>query len=909
MSQSPLAGALAAGASIVTPNNRLAREVTLRHDAACHAEGRRAWIPAQAMPWTMWLERLRLSALAAGALPPTMLLDASAERELWHRIILGASPSLLNPRGAARHAADAWSLFHAWRNAGESLHSITARDGEDDAATFGVWAERYQRKLDALGAIDRAALADALAAAASLLWPGNSGDVVLYGFTALASQQRRLIAALRAAGLSIDELPAMHETAVSRGRVSCPTPSEELAQALGFARARLAAEPQARIAIVVADLETRRDETIALAEEILCPDALLALAPDAPRPYDVSLGEPLAAAPIVACASTLIALSIGAVDAASAASAIRAPFLPDASAMWHSRAALERGWRDEGRRDVAWNDVLAALRRVDASLSMRYAGIAPPSRSARLPREWARAWSDWLTALGWPGTAPLSSAQWQAREAWSAALAQFAASGPITGPLTAADAMEALRALLADTRWAAESPPTPIRILGVLEAAGLSLDHAWLAGFDAHRWPPAASPSPFLPLGWQHARGVTRAHPDTALAHAQALTLQLGTIAREIVVSHAERIDDAPSTISPLFASWPPVAAQVPPASARFRDAFAAVELARSFDDTAPALTDGAPMGGGATLFESHSTCPFQAFARFRLRADAWDECPDGLSMKERGNVLHAVLKAFWDGVNDHATLANLDSAQMMARVAAAVAQGKAKLPPARWRALPPAIASAETQRLAAILAAWLDEVERGRPPFRVRAHEQSIDCEIEGVGVRVRVDRIDELAEGGLAIIDYKSGRAVKPQRWFAARPEGIQLAVYAHGVERTGDDAVRALAYAQVRAGEIAVSGIAEAGDAWPGLDVPGAAGSRLPVVRWTDARRQLRERVATLARGVRSGDARVAPRDRAACQYCGLQPLCRIQVLDDRGERASIPGEAAPRPADEPAAASGR
>jgi len=907
MSQSSLAGALAAGASVVTPNNRLAREVTLRHDAACDAEGRRAWVPAQAMPWTMWLERLRLSALAAGALPPKVLLDASAERELWHRIVVATSPSLLNPRGAARHAADAWSLFHAWRNAGESLHSIAARDGDDDAAIFGVWAERYQRKLDALGAIDRAALADALAAAASLLWPGNAGDVVLYGFTALAPQQRRLVAALRAAGVSIDELPAMHEPAVSCGRVSCPTSAEELAQALGFARARLAAEPRARIAIVVADLEARRDETIALAEEILCPEALLTLAPDAPRPYDVSLGAPLAAAPIVACASTLIAFATGDVDAASAASAIRAPFLPDASTMWPARAALERSWRDEGRRDVGWNDVLAALRRVDSPLSMRYAGIAPPSRSARLPRDWARAWSDWLVALGWPGTATLSSAQWQAREAWSAAVAQFAASGTITGPLTGVDALETLRALLADMRWAPESPPAPIRILGVLEAAGLSFDHAWLAGFDAHRWPPAASPSPFLPLGWQHARGVARAHPDSALANAQALTLQLGTIAREIVVSHAERIDDAPSTISPLFASWQQVSAQAPE-SARFRDAFAAVALARSVDDTAPALADGAPMRGGATLFESHSACPFQAFARFRLRADAWDECPDGLSMKERGNVLHAVLKFFWDGVNDHATLTTLDGAQTAARIAAAVAQGKAKLPPARWRALPPAIASAETQRLAAILVAWLDEVERVRPPFRVRAHEQSIDCEIEGVGVRVRVDRIDELAEGGLAIVDYKSGRAVKPQRWFAARPEGIQLAVYAHGVERTGDDAVRALAYAQVRAGEIAVSGIAEAGDAWPGLDVPGAAGSRLPVVRWTDARRQLRDSVATLARGVRSGDARVAPRDRAACQYCGLQPLCRIQVLDDRGERASTPGEAAPRPADEPAAASG-
>ncbi len=84
---------------------------------------------------------------------------------------------------------------------------------------------------------------------------------------------------------------------------------------------------------------------------------------------------------------------------------------------------------------------------------------------------------------------------------------------------------------------------------------------------------------------------------------------------------------------------------------------------------------------------------------------------------------------------------------------------------------------------------AWLDEGERVRPPFRVRGHEQAVDCELEGVAVRVRVDRIDELDAGGLAIIDYKSGRVVKPARWFAPRPEGVQLAVYAHGLDRIGE------------------------------------------------------------------------------------------------------------------------
>ena len=295
---------------------------------------------------------------------------------------------------------------------------------------------------------------------------------------------------------------------------------------------------------------------------------------------------------------------------------------------------------------------------------------------------------------------------------------------------------------------------------------------------------------------------------------------------------------------------------------------------------------DVLPRSGGAQVFESQSACPVQAFARFRLRADAWDACPEGLSARERGIVLHAVLKAFWDDVRDHATLDAIDAAGLARRIAAAVDSGKAKLAPARWRALPPAIATAESQRLRVTIAAWLDEAERGRPPFRVRSHEQSLACDVEGLGVRVRIDRIDELDGGGIAIIDYKSGRVFKPARWFAPRPQGIQLAVYAHGVECTEDSPVRALAYAQVRAGDVAVSGIADTHDAWPALDVPGEDG-RVPARTWDEARQQLRARLVTLANGIRGGDARVAPRDGATCQYCALKPLCRIQVLDDAAD----------------------
>ena len=240
------------------------------------------------------------------------------------------------------------------------------------------------------------------------------------------------------------------------------------------------------------------------------------------------------------------------------------------------------------------------------------------------------------------------------------------------------------------------------------------------------------------------------------------------------------------------------------------------------------------------------------------------------------------MLAAFWDDVRDHATLVSLEAAALQQRIDAAISAGKTKLPPARWRALPPAVADAESHRLAATMLAWIVEHEMPRPAFVAQANEQAIETDVEGVAVNVRIDRIDALSSGGLAIVDYKSGRVVAPQRWFAARPEGIQLAVYAHAVEHAAGAPLRALAFAQLKAGDIEVKGLVDGPDVWPGLDIAGA--SRVPVRDWADARATLRDELAMLAREIRDGVARVAPRRPSTCQYCGLQPLCRIRLLDD-------------------------
>jgi RecB family exonuclease len=94
------------------------------------------------------------------------------------------------------------------------------------------------------------------------------------------------------------------------------------------------------------------------------------------------------------------------------------------------------------------------------------------------------------------------------------------------------------------------------------------------------------------------------------------------------------------------------------------------------------------------------------------------------------------------------------------AEIARVVALALAEHDRAAVEPLPPRLRALEAQRLAELLATWL-EVEATRSPFRVLAREERHRLDIEGLPVTVVVDRVDELGDGRLAIIDYKSGRA----------------------------------------------------------------------------------------------------------------------------------------------------
>jgi hypothetical protein len=153
---------------------------------------------------------------------------------------------------------------------------------------------------------------------------------------------------------------------------------------------------------------------------------------------------------------------------------------------------------------------------------------------------------------------------------------------------------------------------------------------------------------------------------------------------------------------------------------------------------------------------------------------------------------------------------------------------------------------------------------------------EQPATARIGALELSLRLDRVDRLADGSLAVIDYKTGSNAEVSAWLDERPKLPQLPTYVHAL---GPERIGAVAFARLRSGSTGYVGLARDSAVFPGLKVPGANGWPHDCASWEELLDAWRRRLDTLASEYMAGDARLAFDPRRACEYCHLGALCRI------------------------------
>lgn len=863
-----LAGGHAAAVTVVTPNRRLAQALAADFDRAQGAAGHMSWETADILPFGAFAARLYDDALyAEGGAELPRLLSPDEERCLWEAIVGESHAALLSVGAAAERAREAWQLAQAWRLEAR----LKAVPLDADATAWAGWAARYALRTQKDRLTDAARLPDIAARALGHARTKLPKRLVAYGFGVVTPQQQALFDALAARGTALARSGPVAREA-RQVRVPCVDARAEVALAARWARARLEANPQARIGVVCPDLAALRPMVERTFRRTLAPGGSRAT-----LPFDLSLGTPLAAQPVVAHA--LAALELGGRDAefSCASLVLRSPFIGEAEAERAPRARADAALR-AGASPRITLDALAAGLEGAPRLAARLGAYARFRREQlfgrQAPRAWAEAFDGALRTLGFPGERSPDSAEYQALARWHELLADFARTERVAGPMGFHEALARLSRMAQAVVFQPETPEVPIQVLGLLEAAGLEFDHLWVMGLSSEAWPPKAHVNAFLPTALLREAGVPWSTPGDALHQAQVLTAGWRAAAAELVLSHPENEGDRRLAPSALIASVPEGALELPETRS-WRDVIhAARRLERIEDARAPAFDTTQPARGGAGLIASQAACPFRAFAAHRLASAPLDAPHAGLDAMERGALAHRVLAAVWAALKTKAAFDAMPAAELDALVGRAADAAIARARRQRPGVLDGRYAAIEHARLARLAREWL-EVERGRAEFTVLAREDRRALAIGPLQLTGQLDRVDETPEGRI-VIDYKTG---KPSVGvlLGPRPDEPQLPLYLVA----GEPEAVGIAFAQVRTGDMKFTGLARAKGLLPGARTLEEVGRRQRCeADWTSQVAFWSRELTRLATAFAEGDAVVDPKDpRKTCTYCEQQPFCRI------------------------------
>ena len=853
------------------PSRQRAHALGLAYAAAQLERGKRVWTSPDALPLEGWLLREieRFAANSDGRHGVPRLLAPAEEWLLWRQCTAAATDDLdLVNRGSLAESLRRASGIAA--ELGIDLQKV-CEPAETEAGLLAAVHRAVMQRCSELGA------APGSAAFSSLPHAGDERPVILAGFLTPSPRLRAIVAARSRHGFETSHPPAVDASMLVTPRVEIPADdSEELERIAQWCQQRLIARADARLLILLPGSAGRRERLAALIRQAVDPRMA------SPTLLGLEGGQPLATLPMVAHALGSLALLAG--EAAGVESLfewLRAPWWVEPSPA--ARAGLDVWLRERGRLRLDLASLLTLLRRAPAAMAAPARALAARLEQAAgavragsgNPREWSERFAEALRLLGWPGERARGSAEQQTQARFHELLEELGQLSMTSRTVSLDVAVQWLTERASLTPYRPADDDAAVTISPAYADPVVRYDGLWVAGLASDSFPQPVAPDPFLPLTAQIAARWPAATAAGRLEEARALVAAWRAATAELVLSAPARAQDIELLPSPLLEAW----RRTPPRSAKAR---ASMWLPARFhrpglltewrDDVGAAWSSQRPLPSGTRSLELQNQCPFRAYAELRLGSQELGVPEPGIAPDARGQLLHAALQQLWNRLGDSRALLAQSAQELDELIGTCVADAADVLAAAGEDAIPRPALARECRRTRRLIRKLLVDVERKRAPFRVQHTEYESRLRLAGQELRLRIDRLDALASGGLAILDYKSGRAVSAD-WYGERPSHPQLLAYLAAV---GDEAV-AMATVNVTAKEVKFHGIAASGELLP--KVPGvkaAAGESADA--WQTRVREWRALVERLAAAFAAGQAAVDPKPRA-CEFCHVASVCRV------------------------------
>ena len=350
-----LFGRLSSGMTLVTGNSRLARVLNNQYSQWRINQGDTQWQSPAIHSWDVWLGKLWEAASLQGIEGTSRAVPGSQQLvSLWENVLRDdpRAQQLLRPESLATRLRDTRRLLVEWRL--DPNHPAWLGDENENYTAFYHWNRAFEALCQHnhwIAPEDRSALLSHAVQEAQLVLAANIG---LLGFDEFNPAQLELLQALMEIGNSVAQLvitPAASGTALWRSTSS----KDELQKMARWVRYWFEQEPESSIAVVVPDLQALRQEVERHLGEILTPGSNGA--PDKAKPWNISMGMPLARVPMIEAAFDLLRLLDNRIDIQDFGRVLRSPWIHGGICERNSRALLEKCLRDNYPRQLKLSEV------------------------------------------------------------------------------------------------------------------------------------------------------------------------------------------------------------------------------------------------------------------------------------------------------------------------------------------------------------------------------------------------------------------------------------------------------------------------------------------------------------------------------------------------------------------------
>ncbi len=790
------------------------------------------------------------------------LLHAAEQNFIWQQCIESYNThGQFSAESLAKIVDEAWWLMKHWQI---SWHDLQ-QSQDPNTQWFCLLAEAFANYCKLHQCLSEAELLTRVTAlvdtnpeqAIQLLTDKNPEKIIFYGFLSFTPLQKKFIQALKKSTCPIEQL--LHDQPDSNQAVSLhifEQAEDELDAAIHWLSKEYIKNPKKRIALIIPELAQCRDviESRMVAENL--PESS----------WYIFSPPPLLQHGMVQTALALLQLGMAKdIEINQIISLLRSPYFGQMPEEKIDRAKLADQLRALKITTLSWDVIMSIAATWPKLQSQLFVLQKKKAQKKQSLIEWINAWKITFQQLGFPNEEILIATEIQLYQRFNLLLDEAAVLLPWENKLSFSQAINFIMELCKKTYWdpvvfRAQDLLKTIVITNAIDALGLNFTQAWLMSATQNNLPFKLTTNAVLDKKIQYKYGILAVNFKEQDQLTLACYQQLKKNNKIFRVSYAK--EDQGKIKSPaLFCATLEVVPY------QFEQN---VPVKLSYDKRIAALTtwSGEALPGGSSALKSQRLCSMQAFAKYRLNLAALAEPVLGLTAIERGIIVHRALQLVWQKLQAQINLLGLEQAQLQQLVARVLKISLRIIPWLRRRLLPKALLDLELGYLTQVLMDWL-ALEATRPAFKIFALEQEIHAVFAGHTWRLRVDRIDQLDDGRLLLIDYKTG-STSVSRWKSEELTEPQLPLYlvAHAAP------IDAITFAEVSSKQLRMIGLSKAEMNLGKLGVLAAHEN------WDELKSDWQKVLEQVTHDFVISDAKLDPLEGATtCQQCGLQAFCRV------------------------------